>query len=108
MMRDRILAAGVGTLIAWSANAQTAPEVTLQQSTLSAEAQQHIGTAQLLFKLGQTEGQLAVLQEQVTAKDKWIKEYVDGINKQQAELANGQSQPPPSQPSQPNGGNPVH
>jgi hypothetical protein len=89
-------AAGLA-LGAGSALAQTAPEVTLQQSTLSAEAQQNIGTAQLLFKLGQTQGQLAVLQEQVAAKDKWLKEYVEGINKQQTELANGQSQPPQPQ-----------
>jgi hypothetical protein len=70
-----------------TASAQTAPEVTLQQSTLAGEAQQNIGTAQLLFKLGQTQGQLAVLQDQAKAKDDaaekmaaWWKRYVEGTN----------------------------
>jgi hypothetical protein len=88
LMKYRIAIIGFALGLALgTASAQTAPEVTLQQSTLAGEAQQNIGTAQLLFKLGQTQGQLAVLQDQAKAKDDaaekmaaWWKRYVEGTN----------------------------
>jgi hypothetical protein len=119
----RIITASVlaSVLLAATADAQTVPSTgTPLSNSLTNEAQQNIGTAQLLYKLGQTQGALAALQEQDAALAAYWKRYVEGIDslldagvirKKSGELeavpeATRDPKLPPH--AQPNGGNPVH
>lgn len=71
------LAAGIA-LLAGPASAQFSPAGGAGPTSLGAEAQQNIGTAQLLYKLGQTQGQLALLQQQSAARATWWQQYARG------------------------------
>ena len=87
-IRAAILLVGVTMSMVTAASAQMAPQSTVPQNPpLIDQAQQNIGTAQILFKLGQTQGQLAAAQDKEAARDKqeaelatYWKGYVDGID----------------------------
>ena len=70
------------------------PTATVQ--SLSNEAQQDMGTAQLLFKLGQTKAQLGQVMEQSEARDNYWKAYVEGINQQVGHSVAGEAGKPPT------------
>ena len=66
-------------IVLFSTSAIAQPAAPSPPPSLASEAQQNMGTAQMLFKLGQTQSQLAELQQQNVEKDAYWKAYVEGI-----------------------------